>query len=65
MTHPLDTARLHLTLREYFAAQALIGLTANSISGSQHMPETVVKEAVNLADLLINELNKQEDEDES
>ncbi len=42
-----------LTKREYFAGLAMQGLCANSIPGSQHMPETLALEALEYADALL------------
>ena len=47
--------------REVFAMHALQGIKANSIIGVHHIPTNAVREAVELADLLIAELNKNED----
>ena len=48
-----------LTKREYFAAIILQGLLAkNPFTGNMHLPE----DAVELADLLLIELNKEKDE---
>lgn len=47
-----------LTKRELFAILIAMGKEANSIPGSHHSPNVLVKEAVEVADLLIKELNK-------
>lgn len=59
-----DTERATgLTKREYFAAQAMIGLCVPAIAGvhNKDLPSwnsEKAKQAVNLADALIDELNK-------
>jgi hypothetical protein len=47
-----------LTKRQYFAAVAMQGLTANSVPGQHHMPANLAQEAVQYADALIAELEK-------
>ena len=49
-----------LTKREYFAAMALQGYVASTLSDIVQSPEYTAKWAVRYADALINELNKQE-----
>jgi hypothetical protein len=44
--------------REYIAVAAMSGLCANSVPGSHHVPQNLVKEAVELADMLLQELAK-------
>ena len=48
-----------LAIRQYFAAMAMQGLCANSVPGPQHKPERLAYEAVEIADAVINQLNKQ------
>ena len=55
---PCAEASEGLTKREYFAALAMQGIKANSIPGSHHQPRECVREAVELADLLLLELSK-------
>ena len=52
----VDFNRTSITKREYFAAQAMIGLLANNYSILGNIPT----EAVEMADKLIEELNKSE-----
>jgi hypothetical protein len=47
-----------LTKRELFAAMAMQGLAANSIPGAHHLPTELIAGAVELADALIEKLNK-------
>jgi hypothetical protein len=59
--HPdggIDTPQSGLTIREYFAAVALQGILANPQSYSS-APTQIAKYAVDQADLLIDELNKE------
>ncbi len=65
-TGKADGFELGLTKREYFAARAMQGLCSNSahietFSGNNPtpVPSYIVEIAVNLADALIAELNKQ------
>ena len=44
-----------LTIRQYFAAQAMIGILA---SGTAYHPELVAEQALKNADALISALNK-------
>lgn len=46
-----------LTKREYFAAMAMQGLCANSVSGRHRSFENLTEEAVYYADNLIERLN--------
>lgn len=55
INNPIDPPNNGLTKREYFAALAMQGLLPTGISSSI---EEDVKNAVKLADLLIEELNK-------
>lgn len=58
MTNPNDSIKV-LTKREYFAAQAMMGLLADSNRGfviTKDIPEVAVK----IADAIIEELNKTE-----
>ena len=58
MPHPTDYyAESGLTKREYFAAMALQGFTANTHS-IKWLPEEIAKDAVTHADALIAELAK-------
>jgi hypothetical protein len=54
-THPNDSAS-NLTKREYFAAMALQGLLSDSNSKGSY--KQFVKDAVKMADALIEELNE-------
>ena len=47
-----------LTKREYFAAMAMQGLCANSITGSHNKPSNLAIDAVMYADALLKELDK-------
>lgn len=47
-----------LTKRELFAAMAMQGLCSNSTTGSHKIPVNMAKEAIEHADSLIAELNK-------
>ena len=47
-----------LTKREYIATMAMQGLCAMSISGTHKQPQNLAKEAVQYANCLIDELNK-------
>ena len=49
-----------MSLRDWFAGQALSGIMANSIVGDHHRPANAVKEAFELADLMIAEKRKTE-----
>lgn len=42
-----------MSLRDYFAGQALAGLAANSIEGSHHMPHNMAREAYIIADTML------------
>lgn len=42
-----------MTLRDWFAGQALNGIMANSIPGSHHRPDEVVQQAFDLADMML------------
>ncbi|QMW06388.1 hypothetical protein [Spirosoma foliorum] len=58
---PLDLgegmAQLGLTIREYFAAKAMVGIIAQDVN-NQYTTKSIVSSAVALADALIEELNK-------
>lgn len=58
---PFDDKGPHygLSKREYFAAMAMQGICANSIPGSHHMSQATAMDAVDYADALIAELNKE------
>lgn len=45
-----------LSKREMFAMAAMQGLAANSNSGSQHIPTNLIREAIELADQLLKQL---------
>jgi hypothetical protein len=47
-----------LTKKELFTAMAMQGLCACSISGNHKSPKALAKEAVEYADALFDELNK-------
>ncbi len=47
-----------MTLRDWFAGQALTGLCANSIPGNHHAHEVRVREAFAMADKMIEERSK-------
>jgi hypothetical protein len=58
--HPdggLDSPNTGLTKREYFAAKAMQGIIANK-DGLDIKIERIVESAVDIADALIEELNK-------
>lgn len=44
-----------MSLRDWFAGQALTGLCANSIPGDHHRPKARVSEAYALADAMLSE----------
>lgn len=53
-----NTIQGGMSLRDYFAAQALMGLCANSVPGSHHSTENRVRDAYEIADAMIAERNK-------
>ena len=53
-----------LTKREYFAALAMQGICGDGIPGSHHNPITTAELAVEYADALIAELNKEDSGDD-
>lgn len=48
-----------LTIRAEIASRVLAGIKANSITGDHHQPQIAVREAVELADALIAQLNRE------
>lgn len=56
-----DPCNSGLTKREYLAAMAMQGLCANSIPGGHHQPDIYARDAVQIADALLAELEKPHD----
>jgi hypothetical protein len=57
-TYTINSAQYGLTKREYFAAMAMQGISANGVFAGKHL-KTIAEWSVNQADALIEELNKQ------
>lgn len=53
MLHGHFVEGLGLSIRDWFAGQALAGLCGNSIPGSHHEPKVMVASAWALSDLMI------------
>ena len=47
-----------IKLRDYFAGQALAGICGDGIPGNHHWPANVVRDAYELADLMLAEREK-------
>lgn len=47
-----------LTKREMFVMAAMQGLCANSVPGEQHRPKMLIAEAIDMADELLKQLDK-------